>query len=269
MIGVFKIERIYGNSLTSPLPYNGFYPYFGYFKTDLSAMPYRRLPTTDVARLKALHTCTRMAEISGMGELAFPAEHIHTLRNIINKLEGAKHQQNQARRHQVACNKEHQPILAKARLYLSHFIQVLNFAIVREEIPESARAFYGLEELGNRLPDLRCDTDILEWGKKIIEGENQRLKKGGIPVMTPNVARVKVWYDQFKEGYYNQLTSNKSTLRADQKMIEIRKEVDTLLATVWDGIEKFYASYPEAERRKLAETYGIVYVMRKGEKDPV
>ncbi|MFA5817487.1 MAG: hypothetical protein WC865_17935 [Bacteroidales bacterium] len=230
-------------------------------------MPYRRLPTTDVARLKALHSCTRMAEISGLNQLAFPAEHIHTLRNIINKLEGAKHQQNQARRHQIGFNKEYQPKLVKTRLYLSHFIQVLNFAIIREEVPESARAFYGLEEYGNRLPDLRSDTDILEWGKRIMDGENQRLKRGGIPIMTPNVARVKVWYDQFRDGYYNQLTANKSTMRADQKMIEIRKEVDTLLATVWDGIEKFYSTYPESERRELAEAYGIVYVLRKGEKE--
>jgi hypothetical protein len=230
-------------------------------------MPYRRLPTTDVARLKALHTCTRIAEISELDQLAFPAEYIHTMRNIINKLEGAKHQQNQARRHQVAFNREYQPKLVKTRLYLSHFIQVLNLAVVREEIPESARAFYGLEEYGNRLPDLRSDTDILEWGKRIIDGENQRLKTGGIPIMTPNVARVKVWYDQFRDGYYNQLTSIKTTARADQKMIEIRREVDSLLAKVWDGVEKFYSSYTENKRRELAESYGIVYVLRKSEKN--
>jgi hypothetical protein len=228
-------------------------------------MPYRRLPTTDVARLKALHACTRMAEISGLDQLAFPAQYIHTLRNIINTLEGAKHQQNQARRHLIALNRQHQLIVAKTRLYLSHFIQVLNLAIVRDEIPESARAFYGLENYENRLPDLRSDAGILEWGKKIIDGENQRIRKGGIPIMSPNVARVKVWHDQFTDGYFNQETSNKSTLRADQKMIEIRKEVDALLALVWNGIEQFFSTYPESERRKLAETYGIVYVLRKGE----
>ena len=230
-------------------------------------MPYRRLPTTDVARLKALHACTRMAEISEPGELAYPAEYIHTLRNIINKLEGAKHQQNQAHRHQIGFNRDYQPKLIKTRLYLSHFIQVLNMAIIREEVPESARTFYGLEEYGNRLPDLRSEKDILEWGKRIIEGENLRLKKGGIPIMTPNVARVKVWYDQFSEEYYNLLTANKITSRANLKMIEIRKEVDALLAAVWDGIEKFCCSFPEPERREKAREYGIVYVMRKGEQE--
>ncbi len=229
-------------------------------------MPYRRLPTTDVARLKALHACTRMAEISELGQLAFPAEHIHTLRNIINKLEGAKHLQNQARRLQITFNREYQPRLLKTRLYLSHFIQVFNLAIIREEIPESARSFYGLEDFGQKLPDLRSEKDIMDWGKKIIDGENQRIKHGGMPVMTPNIARVKGWYDQFSSAYFNQMTAIKSTTRADEKMLEIRKEVDTLLARVWDFIEKFYGSLPEAERRAAAEVYGIVYVLRKGEK---
>jgi hypothetical protein len=229
-------------------------------------MPYRRLPTTDVARLKALHACTHQAQLQGLDQLAFPAEHIHTLRNMINTLEGAKHQQNTARRNQIGFNREYQPKLIKTRMYLSHFIQVLNLAIIREEIPESARTFYGLEEHGNRVPDLKSDTDLLEWGKRIIDGEHQRLKKGGIPIMTPNVARVKVWYDQFRDGYYNQLTAGKTTARTNQKMQDIRREVDQLLAIVWDSIEKYYSGYPEEERRQRAEEYGVVYVFRKGEK---
>jgi hypothetical protein len=231
-------------------------------------MPYRRLPTTDVARLAALHALTRMAMISGLNQLAYPAEHIHTLRNIIDKLEGTKHQQNQARRMRIAFNREYQPKVVKTRLYLSHFIQVLNLAIIREEIPESAREFYGLEELGSRVPDLRTDEEILLWGKRIIDGENTRQKRGGMPVMMPNVARVKVWYDQFHDGFYNQATADKSTERADQKMVEMRKEVDSLLAAVWDSVEKFFSGLPETERRSRAEEYGIVYVLRKGEQKP-
>jgi len=34
MIEIIKNERIYGNSLTSLLPWNGFYPDFAYFKPD-------------------------------------------------------------------------------------------------------------------------------------------------------------------------------------------------------------------------------------------
>ena len=51
-------------------------------------------------------------------------------------------------------------------------------------------------------------------------------------------------------------------------MVEMRKEVDSLLAAVWDSVEKFFSGLPETERRSRAEEYGIVYVLRKGEQKP-
>jgi len=228
-------------------------------------MPYRRLPTTDVARLKALHAATRMAEITDPDQLAYSASHLHPMRNIIAKLEGAKHLQNQARSNRVALNREFQPKVLKTRLYLSHFIQVLNLAILRDEIPESARQFYGLESFGNRIPDLRSERDLLDWGKRIIEGETNRVKTGGIPVMMPNISRLRVWLDPFRDSYYAQITAIKSTRRADENIALVRKEVDALLSVVWDEIEARFHRLPEAERRQKAEEYGIVYVLRSGE----
>jgi len=228
-------------------------------------MPYRRLPTTDVARLTALHAAARMAEITDPDQLAYSVGHLHPLRNIVAKLEGAKHLQNQARTNRVLLNREYQPKLSKTRLYISHFIQVLNLAIHREEIPENAREFYGLEDCGTRVPDMKTDREVLEWGKKIIEGETKRTKSGGIPVMMPNISRVRVWYDQFRDGYYAQVTAVKSTRRADDQIAEVRREVDTLLARVWDEIERHFRNLPESEMREQCVEYGIVYIKRKGE----
>jgi hypothetical protein len=229
-------------------------------------MPYRRLPTTDVARLTALHAAARMAEITDPDQLAYSVIHLHPLRNIVAKLEGAKHLQNQARTNRIALNREYQPKLSKTRLYVSHFIQVLNLAIHREEIPETAREFYGLAENGTRVPEMKTDREVLEWGKNIIEGEARRIKTGGIPVMMPNISRVRVWYDQFRDGYYAQVTAVKSTRRADEQIAEVRREVDSLLAKVWDEIESRFRNLPEEEMRDKCREYGIVYVKRTGEK---
>ena len=229
-------------------------------------MPYRRLPTTDVARLAALHSAVRMAEIAEPDKLAYSIVHLHPMRNIIDRLEGAKHLQNQARSNRIALNREFQPKIVKTRLYLSHFIQVLNLAIQRDEIPESAREFYGLESYGNRIPDMRSEREVLDWGKLIVEGEARRIKTGGIPVMMPNINRVRVWFDPFRDSYYAQITAIKSSRRADENIAGIRKEVNSLLATVWDEIENRFRSLPEEERRKQSEEYGIVYVRRSGEK---
>jgi len=207
-----------------------------------------------------------MAEIAEPDKLAYSIVHLHPMRNIIARLEGAKHLQNQARSNRIALNREFQPKIVKTRLYLSHFIQVLNLAIQREEIPESAREFYGLEPYGNRIPDMRSEREVLDWGKLIVEGEARRIKAGGIPVMMPNINRVRVWFDPFRDSYYAQITAIKSSRRADENIAAIRKEVNSLLATVWDEIENRFRNLPEEERRKQSEEYGIVYVRRSGEK---
>jgi hypothetical protein len=83
--------------------------------------------------------------------------------------------------------------------------------------------------------------------------------------MMPNISRVHVWYDQFRDGYYAQVTAIKSTRRADALIVEVRKEVDILLALVWDEIEAKFRKLPDAEMRQRCAEYGIVYIRRKGE----
>jgi len=225
-------------------------------------MPYRRLPTTDAARMRALRAAAIMAETTGLNRLAYSPQYIHPIRNLVQRLEGAQHEQTQARNNLMRLNRDFQPILTKTRLYLSHFIQVLNLAIQRGEIPNEARTFYNLPGDENRLPSLRTEQEILEWGEKIIEGENARIKTGGVPVMNPNIARVKVWYDQFKDSYYFQITASKSAKRANQKLQELRAEIDGLIKNVWDEVEKYFQEEAGDEVHDRAIQYGVVYVLR-------
>ena len=91
-----------------------------------------------------------------------------------------------------------------ARLYISHFIQVLNLAVLRDEIKTwRIKNIYGLPE-ANVVPDLLSEAALVEWGKKIIEGEQQRTAQGGIPIYNPTIARVKVHYDIFLDSYERQ-----------------------------------------------------------------
>ena len=54
----------------------------------------------------------------------------------------------------------------KARLYVSHFIQVLNFCIARGEMKPAIRSYYGLEEKSSKVPPLLTEQDLLFWGEK-------------------------------------------------------------------------------------------------------
>lgn len=226
-------------------------------------MRYRRLPTTDAARIRALKQAEAMAEKLEAWELAYPSRYIHPLRNAAVRIEGAKHQQTISTDHLNATSTGNQIKLTKAKLYLSHFIQVLNLAIVREEIPAKSRLFYGVAMDDSRIPDLSTDDLVFEWGKKIIAGEHNRIHSGGVPVMNPTIGKVKVWYDQFKDGYYNLRTAIKTNRRANEKMVEIRQEIDPLIREVWNQIEGRFSHLPDEERRLKCTAYGIVYAERK------
>jgi len=55
---------------------------------------------------------------------------------------------------------EHQANVKTARLYISHFIQVLNLAVLRDEIKTSHKNMYGLPE-ANVVPDLLSEAALL------------------------------------------------------------------------------------------------------------
>ena len=125
-----------------------------------------------------------------MNELAFSSKHIHPLRNMHQSLDGAKQQQEMTWNQLVRQNKTYQKKLQKTKLYVTHFLQVINMCIVREELSAKDRKFYNLNPDETRVPGLNTEEDILKWGEFVIEGENKRIQSGGSPVMTPTIGEL-------------------------------------------------------------------------------
>jgi len=140
-------------------------------------LPYRRLPTTDAARLRALYSAFQVADQQSISHLAYSHGYIHTLRNIHQQLESVKAQQVAAQKQVHRISRDNQANAYKTRLYLSHFIKVFNMSISREEIHPKERQFFGMRNDEANLPDLKTDTSLYDWGKRIIEGENKRTRK--------------------------------------------------------------------------------------------
>ena len=65
-----------------------------------------------------------------------------------------------------------------ARLYISHFIQVLNLAVIRSEVRIAHKEYYGLDTSNNNVPDLSTEPALAEWGRKIVDGENEKYTDG-------------------------------------------------------------------------------------------
>jgi hypothetical protein len=230
-------------------------------------MPYRRLPNTDASRLKALKTSLERGEITPPIKLAYSQSLLQRLKQFCPQFEGMIFQQRSALNAQVSKSKNYSSSVRKVRLYISHFFQVLNLAILRGDLPSTARKFYGLKETDSKIPALNTENDIVFWSEKIIKGEAERIASGGNPMTNPTAALVRVRYEQFLEAQRFQKTLQKATNYASNKISTLRTEADNLILQLWNEIESTYDLLPDEEKRGRCARYGVVYVFRSGEKE--
>ncbi len=230
-------------------------------------MPYRRLPNTDLARIRALRSAQDMGEIFSSIELGFSFILLRKLHDFLPHFEMAIGNHRQAIGEQSAKSKEYTERQKRARLYVSHFIQVLNFTIARDELKPKVREFYGLNVNSQSIPSLVKDTKLIEWGEKLIEGERLRMAAGGNPIYSPSIALVRVNNDKFRDAYNHQKTLQSNTQRFSEQVAQRRFEADQIILDIWNEVEMHYKDLAEDERREICSRYGIVYVWRKSELD--
>ncbi|MDR0766291.1 MAG: hypothetical protein LBF09_05075 [Odoribacteraceae bacterium] len=234
-------------------------------------MPYRRLPNTDAARVRALEVVTGRQLSPDVASRPFPPALKQRIELFLPRFKTAIANSRVAREKQATNSRRHAEYTRKAKLYISHFLQVLNFAIIRGEFKPSARVYYGIDEDESRLPALVSDQDLLEWGEKIIRGEQERVHAGGTPVYSPSVALVRVNYENFKQAHFSRKQFQQNVTRYSAEVARFREEADALVLALWDEIESFFGSRAgdEEQRRAECERYGIAYVFRKGEREKI
>jgi hypothetical protein len=180
-------------------------------------------------------------------------------------MEKAMYEAKQAYRNQVVRNKEYLKVQKKAKMYISHFIQVVNMAIMRGDLPDHERSFFGMREDIHKLPALNSESDLIKWGEKLIHGENLRKAKALSPITNPTIAVVRVRYEQFLDAYKSQKTLQKSYQRSQEYLANLRKEADNIIVHVWNEVETSFSKLDDEPKRAEAEKYGIAYVFRKSE----
>jgi hypothetical protein len=228
-------------------------------------MPYRRLPNTDAARYKALSTAYAKGREIPPFKLAFKQSTFQLVQTFLPSFEKSMYEAKQAYSNQVKKNKEYVRVLKKAKLYISHFIQVVNMAIQRGDLPYSERTYFGMSDSMTKLPLLNSESDVITWGEKLIHGEDLRRAKGLTPIANPTIALVRVRYEQFLDGYKFQKTLQKNYQRSQEFLAGLRKEADHIIVRIWDEVENSFSNMTDEEKRIHANEYGVSYVFRKNE----
>jgi len=232
-------------------------------------MPYRRLPNTDQARLRALRTAIQQVEKQEFGNLVISYKTVLEAKAYLNVFEKQLNQYQLTLDSQVSANKKYQQIVHNARLYISHFIQVLNLSVIRGDIKKDHKLFYHLDPNLHTVPDLSTEASLIQWGKSIIEGENERIRNGGLPIYNPAIAKVQVHYEVFKEYKSTQKIYQNTTNRNWEDLVSLREKGDVIILNIWNQVEAKFKSEPPYTRMIKCQTFGLVYYYRKGEQELV
>jgi hypothetical protein len=228
-------------------------------------MPYRRLPNTDTARIKAMKIALEKGKDLPPHKLAYSSKTVVRLQKFLPQFEYNIKLYRQSVNIQNNKSKDYNEILRKARIYLTHFIRVMNMAIFRGDLPAETRTYYGITLNESTVPSFNSENELVSWGKRIIEGEEFRIRKGGNPITNPTIAVVKVRYENFIQALYYQNSQAKRTFDFMEKNNSLRKEADDIILQIWNEVEASHCTLPEDIRKSSNEEYGLIYFYRKNE----
>lgn len=229
-------------------------------------MPYRRLPKTDAARLRALSTLLNNSDIYMARNRFIDWKTINRARPAYDRLYTACEQYKLCITTQARHSARIGKLQRNALMYISHFLQVLFMSVERGEIKKASLRLYGLDETATALPYMKTAESLLEWGRRIIAGEKARIKNGGRAIYNPTIGMVSTHYDIFRDIYEQLKNIQSRTSRANSAIQAMRAEVDDILLDLWNQIERHYESEPPEVRYQECRKLGVVYYNRKGDK---
>lgn len=222
-------------------------------------MPYRRLPNSDPSRLRALTKAFHKVQTTSPGKRGVSEKTYQQLIKLYPNYEKA------FRNRKKDCpRKDYIEFKDKARLYMSHYLKVMNMAIKRGELPADTRNYYGMSENSERLQHLNTEKEILAFGQELFDGDSKRVAEGGKYITNPNIGVVRVWYDKFKDRYESYMSRNHKK-QGDPVMDSLRNYADNLILKIWNEAEAAFGHLPASQKRQCAEEYGVIYVLRKSE----
>ena len=228
-------------------------------------MPYRRLPNTDAARIKALSTAIEKSSNLHPDELAFSYATLQKAKFFLSTYKQSLHLKKSESRNQTEKGAEYAQAFKKLKMYVSHFIHVLQFCVQREEMQPQVLNYYNLQSVNKTLPELRTDQQLIDWAQTIIQGEDKRIMEGGTPMLNPRIALVKIHVTKFIEAQRNHSVLAAKNERAVGFIDELRTEAHEIIVDIWNQVEAKFKDLPASERRLRAEEYGVKYVFRKSE----
>lgn len=229
-------------------------------------MPSRRLPQTDDNRSKALKTCSDkfFATADPTKHLITPAQN-NTLQSLLSPWRNARNTAAHALQEQGDSTTTCDGCQHHTARIISHFIQVLNFAIERGTLTPGVRAHYKLPISHPEVPTMNTVQDTLLWADNINDGELARVNQGGPPLAWPSATEVAAQAALLSAAEAAQSTAKDFYDQLQQSIATQRPGIDAHIRDLWDTIEYNLRHEPTpASLRRKAREWGVVYINDDG-----
>jgi hypothetical protein len=161
-------------------------------------------------------------------------------------------------------------LLARLTVYVSHFHQVLDFAIDRGALPAAARAFYDRDLTATTLPPLTTTAEVLDAAAKIITGEANRATSEGtayLPMAFPSAAEVAAIHAQTSAAHAASETAKLNTDTQQGELAILYPEAQALAVSLINTIEYYLSERLDLDapgRRRIARAWGVIYINDDG-----
>ena len=228
-------------------------------------MPYRRLPATDAARLKAIKTVMDNSSLYTVSGRIVDWSVLNRLPTAFTRLDNARKQYKAQLEVQRKATMGLDPLLRRATMYVCHFLHVLFLAVERGEVKTSRLELYGLPPSGYSVPKFHTAESLISFGRQLVAGEKQRIKLGGLPIYNPSIGKVATQLAVFADAYEEQQLRIRQTQEALEALQRLRPDTDELLLELWNQIEKHFADAPPEVRFAECRKLGVVYYYRRHE----
>ena len=220
----------------------------------------RKLPDSDEKRNIALSSAKTKKDNTAPANIALTAATITRLDNMQPLYSGLMQARANKLQAQSDSTTTKETAQARARMFVSHFIQAFNNGVDREMFSASHRAFYQLDVNSNSVPDISTEPLLTLWGQRLIDGDVQRIAAGGAPMAMPTIAEVTFEYNAFKNANIAQSTAKDSLDQAQEDVEDQNEEADKIILKVWDEAETFFNEETITSKRRKAREWGVVYI---------
>lgn len=219
----------------------------------------RRLPNSNITRLEALSAAKKKLLSSNPEDLILSDNIVDRLNNMYFLYSNAYSERIAAFGDKASYSNAIQQNRKALQMYLSHFIQVFNLGIERNEHPVEHRSFYGLPINNQVLPNLKSEASVLLWSNNLVAGDAKRLEAGGLPMSNPSIAQIITATKVLSQNIALHNAQEDVCNKAQSALDDLNPEADKVILRLWNEIAVAYDNLDAPARRRKSREWGVMY----------